>query len=205
MAAGKTNDVFISHAAADAAFALEAAQACRAAGLTAVASAELASLPTGKLGDIVWDALAESWALLVILSSREPTPTMFVEIGAAQAWNKPVFVILTDPLNIRLPAALAKSRLYPTGRLSDAVADIKASVQPLSDGDREALVELYAGDMPSVDQLALDPQQMGELAVRFHQTQGKAVPGERLLAELLRLRKLGKLVRRRSKRAKATA
>src|SRR4051794_26172343 len=107
----KACDVFISHSANDAALAVELAAACRANGLETLTDKDLAS--SGESSDALWDALAESRALLAVLSPWAPTPSMGVELGAARAWNKPIVAIATDPTVTRLPAALSETPLYP--------------------------------------------------------------------------------------------
>lgn len=189
--ASKTYDVFISHAAKDAALAMEAANACRGVGVEAVTNGEL--IGEADAGDALWEALAESSALLTILSPEGPTPWMGIEIGAARAWNKPIFAVVTDPASTRLPDVLTGIRLYTVGRLPDVVRAIRASVQELTEDDRASLVRLYAESNTSVDGLASSPRKLNELARMFERRRGKVVPGERLLSELLKLRKHGKL------------
>jgi hypothetical protein len=193
--ASKTYDVFISHSARDAALALEVANACRGAGIEAVTNGDL--LPGADASDALWEALAESRALLTIVSPSGPTPSMAIEIGAARAWNKPIYAVVTDPSSARLPAALSGIRLYTVGKIEDVIRAIESSVRQLTDEDRAILVNVYAELDTSADQLALDPRQLGDLMKRFERRTGKAVPGERLLSELLRLRKQGKLLRNR--------
>src|SRR5438270_9620567 len=82
----KTYDVFLSYAANDAPLAIELANACRASGLEAFIDREL--LPGGsKFSDALREALAESRAVLAVLSPSGLTPFMEIEIGAAQAWK----------------------------------------------------------------------------------------------------------------------
>jgi hypothetical protein len=205
--ATRTCDVFISHSANDAKLAVEIADACRANGLAAIAYAELSL--RADAGDILWEALAESKALLVILSRVGPTPSMAIELGAARAWNKPIFGIVTDPAFVQLPPALSGIELFTSGRIEDVIRAIKVGGQELSENDRTVLVKLYTKLGVSVDQLALEPRQLEELVKRFASRAAKAVPGERLLSELLRMRKQGKLPRsrpmRRSKLRKGPA
>src|SRR5690242_3344692 len=85
ISAKKTCDVFISHAAVDAPLAADIANACHANGLDATASGELAAGDDAY--DALWEALAESRAVLVVLPSTGATASMSVEIGAARAWN----------------------------------------------------------------------------------------------------------------------
>jgi hypothetical protein len=192
----KSYDVFISHSPTDAKLATEVASACRAGGLDAIAYAEL--LPGENASDAVWEAVAESRALLAILSPSGPTPSMAIELGAARAWNKPIFAVVTDPSLARLPPGLSGIRLYTFGRIEDVIRAIKSTAQDLSQDDRSLLRKLYTEIGVSVDQLALDPRHLEELVKRFNSATGKAAPGERLLSELLRMRKQGKLMKARS-------
>jgi hypothetical protein len=191
----KTYDVFVSHSADDARLAGEIANACRANGLNAITFAEL--LPGTNISDALWEALAESRALLAVFSRSGPTPSMAIELGAARAWNKPIFGIVADPTFTDLPPGLSGIPLYPSGRVEDVIRAIKLGGKELSEDDRSLLAKLYTEVGVSVDQLALDPRHLEELVTRFAASTGKAVPGERLLWELLRMRKQGKLVRGR--------
>ena len=123
---------------------------------------------------------------------------MAIELGAARAWNKPIFGVVTDPTLTELPPGLSGIHLYPSGRIEDAIRAIKVSGKELSEDDRSLLAKLYTAVGVSVDQLALDPRHLEELVKRFSAGTGKAVPGERLLSELLRMRKQGKLMKGRS-------
>lgn len=203
----KTYDVFISHSAEDAGLAGEIANACRANGLSALTFADL--LPGTNLSDALWEALAESRAVLAVLSRSGPTPSMAIELGAARAWNKPIFGIVADPTFTDLLPGLSGIPLYPAGRVEDVIRAIKLSGKELSEEDRSLLARLYTEVGVSVDQLALDPGQLEELVNGFRAGTGKAVPGERLLSELLRMRKQGKLMkgrpRERSKPHRGTA
>jgi hypothetical protein len=62
------------------------------------------------------------------------------------------------------------------------------------------LASIYSETKVSVDQLALDPRHLQTIVKRFVRATGKIVTGERLLSELLRMRKQGKLVIRGSAR-----
>jgi hypothetical protein len=192
--AARTYDVFISYSPKHAALALEVAGFCRDDGLEAFTDAEIRR--SEDWGDAIWEALAESRALLAIVSPEDPTPAMAIEIGAAKAWNKPIYAIVTDPSSNRLAPALAGIPLYTAGRLPDVINSIRASVEELSDDDRVYLGKLYSQMRVSVDQLALDPVNLDRLCRKFSETRGKVVAGDRLLSELFRLRKQNRLLRR---------
>jgi hypothetical protein len=194
--ANKTCDVFIAHAAEDAALAGDIANACRASGLEAITAAEI--LPAENVSDALWDALAESRALLAVLSRSGPTPSMAIELGAARAWNKPIFGVVADPTLTDLPPGLSGIHLYTSGRVEDVIRAIKRSSEELTEEDRSLLAQRYTEMGASVDQLALEPRLLQELVKRFTAGTGKAVPGERLLSELLRMRKQGRLPKGRT-------
>lgn len=189
----KTYDVFIAHTAKDAPLASEIANAFRASGLETFTESEIQA--GENWNDVLWEALAESKAILTIMSPSGPTAWMGIEIGAARAWNKPIYTIVTDPSFLRVPAGLAGTPLYTTGRLQDVIQDIKSSDEEFSDADRSSLINAYASMGVSVDQLALDPKRLDRLVRSFRKERGRMIGGERLLSELLRLRKHGKLHR----------
>jgi hypothetical protein len=198
-----TNDVFLSYAASETALARDVTEACNAAGLTTFDAARIP--PGASIGDAVWSALAESVALVAIVSPSGPNPAMSIELGAARAWNKPIHVIVSDPASTRLPDALVGSRLYTAGRLDDVITSIRSSLGQWSETDRSHLVTLYAQSANSVDQLAMQPGRLSELTDRFNHDRQKSFSSERLLSELMRLRKQGRLARSRPKpRAKAS-
>src|SRR5947209_7869480 len=175
----KTYDVLITHSANDSALATELAKTCRANGLEAITDSEL--LPGDEASEALWEALAESRALLAVLSPSGPTPSMAIEIGAAQAWNKPIFAIVTELSYTRLPPALSGIALYPPGRIDDVIQAVKLSGQQLSDEDRSVLAKVFAEIGVSVDQLALEPTHLQRLVKQFNTRTHKNVPGERLL------------------------
>ncbi len=187
----KPFDVFISYSSKDAAIALDVAAACRQSGLEAFT---VKDLPAGEdWGDAIWQALAESIAMLIILSPSGPNTWMTIEIGAASAWKKPVYALVTDPSSTRLVPGLTEVRLYTVGRLPDVIRSIQASLLQLTDEDRTVLTQVFSTMGLRSDQLALEPKQLETLAKKFARRRGKAVEGERLLSELFRLRKQGRL------------
>ena len=201
----KTSDVFISYAANDSALAEEIATYCRNAGLGPFTA--LDSLPPGAdWTDVVWESLAESRVLLLIISPAGLTPRMTMEIGAASAWNKPILAIVTDPAVARLPFVAPDVRYYTLGNIQDVIEAIQANAHQLSDGDRDILARLYGEAGVPADQLATDPAALLKIVRGFKRATGKSATGERLLSEILRLRKQGKLKRTtRSPRSRAAS
>ena len=121
--AKQSTDVFISCAAKDSRLAEEIADDCRRAGLEAFTGAELRQEDAATT-DSLREALAESRALLTIISSAVLTPWMTISIGAAGAWGKPVFAVVTDPLMPRLPFLTSEVRYYTPGNIEDVIRAI---------------------------------------------------------------------------------
>ena len=187
----KVYDVFVSHSLQDASFAARVSAACLASGLEPFTASELQTDEDRE--DQIRDALAESRALIAIISPSGLTASMMVEIGAAQAWNKLLFAIVTNPSSARLPSFISDMRLYPSERIDDAIEAIRRADKQLTEDDRALLAQSYLEVDVPVDQLALNPTQLNELVRKFNAGAGKQLSGERLLSELLRLRKQGKL------------
>lgn len=88
--ATRTFDVFVSHSSHDREFAAEILDKLRAEGLHPFHDA---SIPLGRnISDAIWDAIAECRAFIVLVSPDSTPDAMgMIELGAAEAWNKPIF------------------------------------------------------------------------------------------------------------------
>ncbi len=128
--ASKIYSVFISHAAADVGLATEVANALRANGLDAVTSTEL--LWGEDADDALQEAVAESRALVVILSPSGLAWTMALEVGAAWGWNKPIYGIVTDPASTRRPPGLSGVHLYTLSCPRATVPSLPVSTRQLA-------------------------------------------------------------------------
>lgn len=190
-----TCDVFLSFSQRDAALARQLADDLRANGLQTFADKDVP--PGEETSDAVWEALAESRALLAIVSPEGMTPSMGIEIGAARAWNKPIFAIITESAMNRVPTVLTGIKLYPPERAEEVVQAIKFTGGALSEAERSELARIYGEIGVPVDSL-LDPALLQRLCKRFEARTKRHLPGERLLSELLRMRKQGKLRSKRS-------
>lgn len=157
---------------------------------------DVSVMPSGNISDAIWDALAECRALIAIVSvDATPDAMGMVEIGAATAWNKPIYLILNGPASTRLPDALKSFQVYPRNRLDEVLQKIRIEFQPLTDLDREVLASTYKNLNVSADQLGQSPKSLRDLMTRFNLKVKKQLSSERLLSELLRLRKKGALPR----------
>jgi hypothetical protein len=187
----RSYDVFISHAVQDRALAEKLAAACRASGLDAVSVNDLG--PGGKLDEALWEALAESTAVLAVLSGGDMTPNMGIELGAALAWNKPIFGMVSEATRANVPAGFRQMKLYPVNRIDDVIQAVKAVDSTLTEEDREALIQRYWELGIPTDQYATNWSALSQLATKFTESTKKHVSPERLLSELLRLRKSKRL------------
>ena len=182
-----TYDVFISHRRQDKELVADIAGVLRSYDLQVFTDADIPL--TEKSEDAIWDAMAESQALVAVISEDEPSASMAFEMGAVRAWNKPVYGIVSNRSSTRLPAALHGLLVYPSSRIEEVAQEIKRSSQSLSNSDIDVLIAEYHHIGVSVDQLALRPQYLSELAKHFQKRTKRQVPGEHLLRIVLRLRK----------------
>jgi hypothetical protein len=194
-ASKKTCDVFISHSIADLALAKQVADSVEAAGLTAFrADAVLRSHQDDS--NAIWEALAESRAVIVIFSPRPVPDAMgLVEIGAAAAWAKPVFVLVNGPSVTELPSWLAGYPVFPMSRFEEAIRAVRSAFAPLDERDHAVLARVYSTLGVSADELSQSPRGLRDLTTQFNKASRKRVSGERLLSEILRMRKRGELPR----------
>ncbi len=192
--ARKTYDVFLSHSSTDRDLAEEIANRLKSAGLQPFHDVSL--MPAGDISTAIWDALAECRALIAIVSvDATPDAMGMVEIGAATAWNKPIYLVLNGPPSTRLPDALKSYYVYPRSRLDEVVQRIRTDFEPLTDDDREVLASAYKDLNVPADMLGQSAKSLRDLTMRFNRKANRQLSGERILSELLRLRKKGALPR----------
>ncbi|MBN2023727.1 MAG: toll/interleukin-1 receptor domain-containing protein [Pirellulales bacterium] len=194
-------DVFLSCSFAEAEPGAMVERALRNAGLS-VFNAATALTPGESIGDVLRRAMAESQVVVAVIDPRHVTSAnMGVELGAALAWNKPIYVVNTGPAGSRLPGYLqnlSDSSVYPVSRIDDLAHSVKQSEKSLSEEDRALLARLYAELGTPVDKLVMDPAAMEDLAQRFNARGGTHVPVRQLARELFFLRMKGLLRRRRA-------
>ena len=198
-----TFDVFVSHSSRDREFAADVADRLRAEGLQPFHDA---SVPIGdEISKAIWDALAECHAFIVLVSPDSAPDAMgMIELGAATAWNKPIFVLLNGPASTRVPDALGAYQVYPRNRIDEVLTQIRRNFEPITDDERQVLMETYSDLGVPADRLSQSPRELQQLVETFNKKADKQLSGTRLLSELLRMRKQAKLprlspVRRRTK------
>ena len=189
-----TFDVFVSHSSRDRAFAADVADRLKAEGLQPFHDA---SFVVGQeISKAIWDALAECHAFIVIVSPESGLDAMgMVELGAATAWNKPIFVLLNGPASTPVPEALVNYHVYPRNRIDEVLTQIRRSLEPITDEERQVLTEIYRDLSIPADRLSQSPRELQQLVETFNGKTNKQLSGNRLLSELLRMRKQAKLPR----------
>ena len=186
----KTYDVFLSYALSDRHTAEKIARVLREAGLDVF---DASGLELGAdVGDAIWRALGETEAFLAILPSDGAiSANNVLELGAATAWRKPIFVVSPGNGSVPIPSYLAKYEIYPTSRIIDVINAIRKGQKPLSRRERDILSDLYVEMRTPTDQLLRRPALLEELAVKYSLRAKSPMSGERLLHEMMRLRKKG--------------
>lgn len=197
--AAETFDVFLSHSLIGGDEAQRVAQALLDAGMNVFDSTSRAA--SGSPSEEIWNAMAASDAFVVVADPRvSPSANVQVELGAAMGWNKPIFVVRTDEEAANKPVPyLRKYPTYPEGRILDLISAIRTTAASLSNADRDALADAYVQLGVPVDRLIADPSSINDLSDRFQTRSTSRLTGERLLQELLRMRKAGVLPRLRKR------
>ena len=162
--------------------------------ITSPSSLSRQDLPPGcAVEDAIWEALAESYAVVAIIPEDAPASWMAFEAGAAKAWNKPVYGVAATATVPPAAATLQNVTILPASRVDEIAKLILESAEPISDGDRQRLGEAYSRIGVPVDQLPLQPQQLAKLVKLFNQHSGRQLSGEQIISLLLRFRKRGGL------------
>lgn len=151
--------------------------------------------PNQNLTAETWKALAESWAIVVLIKPGIMPPSVAVEIGAATAWHKPIYIITVEKDKNQLPLYLLNYRIFEISEIEEVIKRILKSLKPLNNSEREALVEAYQQLGLPTDQLLRHPPSIDLLYQMLSNKLHIELSNERIMQELLRLRKRGKLPR----------
>jgi hypothetical protein len=194
MIASQIHDIFLSHAASD-------------RGLSTLITTQLsdAGLSVFSLDDVIVGeaviqemrkALAECSAVVIVLTrSTLHSPSMPFEVGAAMALSKPVFVLYDGVSTEEIPKFMQELHVSSVADLPTVIETIQKSREPLTDNSVDVLRDVYVHHGVPTDMLMLDPSSLHDLAVEFNQQSGNSVSGQRLLQELIRMRKRSRLPR----------
>jgi hypothetical protein len=153
--------------------------------------------PSYNITEEMWQALAESWATVALIKPGIMPPSVAVEIGAASAWQKPIYILTEGEGEYHIPLYFSKFDVFKTSEIEKVIQLISKGLNPLSDEERMALVKAYSKLGVPTDKLFMEPSSIE----RLKDESGVKISGERIMQELLRLRKQGKLPKvRRIKR-----
>jgi hypothetical protein len=187
-----TYDVFISHAFSDRQLAAEVANILTSQGLCVFM--ESLALEAGRsFEDAIWEAMAESRAFVAIISSSASWGWIAFELGAAKAWNKPIYAVTADASLTGMPPGFNDLKVFTMSRIYEMTQLIAQSAEPLSQHDKNALLEAYVQVGVPLDQLASQPHQFGRLIQAFNRNSKRRLAGEQVMSLLLRSRKQGLL------------
>lgn len=188
-------NVFLSHASTDRATADVVGRKLEDGGLTIFDVAD--DLGAGPdVADAVREAIWESAALVVIASATYvESPSLLFEVGAAWGAHKPVFLLVGSEGSLALPAFLRKYRVLPLAQVDKLAQELTGLSRPLSDAQRQSLARVYREIGVPSDRLLTDSESASNLTRAFNASAWRNVSEERLLRELLRMRKRGELPR----------
>ncbi|MBL7184887.1 MAG: toll/interleukin-1 receptor domain-containing protein [Phycisphaerae bacterium] len=187
----KTYDIFLSYSSDLQSQAEVVAKKFADAGLAVFDLSELG--PAHNVVEETWQALAESWALVVIVKPGATPPSVAVEIGAASAWQKPIYILLEGEGEHHLPAYFSKYETFKSSEIGKVVELISKGLKPLNDKDRQALAKAYVELRIPTDRLLREPTSIERLKNTLWKESGLMISGERMMQELIRLRKRGRL------------
>lgn len=187
-------DVFLSYSLADSAVAAKVNQSFSAVGLRVFDPNRVSS--SQRIEEQVREAMAESFAIVVIVSPNSVrSANILIEIGAAMAWRKAVHFLLHNIDKSDVPFQLSAYRMTPITHLDEVVLEIRDGQKPISADGRDVLKRLYAEEGVSSDKLAQSVPDLERFTNRFNRKSNRKIAPERILQELLRLRKKGELPR----------
>lgn len=189
----KLYDVFLSYSSDLQRQAEIVAKEFTDAGLTAFSLSELG--PDHNVAEETWQALAVSYALVVIIKPNAIPPSVGVEIGAASAWQIPVYILVEADGEYNLPMPFSKYETFTSSEIGKVVDLILRDRKPLSDEDRQALTKAYVDLRIPTDRLLMEPGSIEQLRNILRKESGLRISGERMMQELIRLRKRGRLPR----------
>jgi hypothetical protein len=186
----EATDVFISCSPSETAWAAEVQRRFQEGGLKVFTNY---GADGNDLDGLIWDALVESAAVIALVRSpRGMSNVLSFEIGAAMIWQKPVYVLYEGDRPTGLPKYAERFGMFPAWEV-EKVVRIVAGERGFSDDEHRALVQAYLAVGAPVDGLLEDSGKVEQLERNFRSTMKSAASGERLLREILRLRKQGKL------------
>jgi hypothetical protein len=189
-------DVFLSASQLDRGIADVVRRAFEARGLTVFTPADCSDSTGLIFADTIHSAMADCRAFVVILSRASMNSAWTgVELGAALAWGKSIHVLLEGILPEEVTPVFAQHPLHPMARLRVVVEQVERSITRLTPDQAQTLRDLYLDMGVTTDRLSSDPTALNRLSRRFNRAAATNYSPERILQELIRLRKSGRLPR----------
>jgi hypothetical protein len=192
----RTHDVFLSYSADLASQAKVVKKKFDDSGLIVFAPSEIE--PGYNIADEIWQALAESWAFVVIIKPGTPSMGVGMEIGAASAWQKPVYILKIG--EGELSRMISHYPVFEASEIGKLIQLISKHRKPLTEQERQALVDAYCSLGIPTDKLLMQPAHIDRLNKMLWRKSHLRLSGERIMQELLRLRKGGKLPKVRARK-----
>lgn len=193
----KTYDVFLSYSSDLRGEAKVVSKKFAEAGVAVFDTLDIG--PAYNIAEEMWQALAESWALVVLIKPGNIPPSVAVEIGAASAWQKPIYIVTTAEGEYQLPTYISQYEIVKSSEISNLIELISKGRKPLTDKDRDVLKEAYFKLQIPTDQLLREPRHIRKLQQMLRSEYSLTISNERIMQELLRLRKSGRLLRLRKR------
>lgn len=194
----KTHDIFLSYPAELKKEAGTVTEKFEKAGLAVFAMPE--TTPGQDILQEMWQALAESWAVVALLKSKTISPAVAIEIGAAAAWQKPIYILTERKVRQDVAVDISMYEVFSISQIDEVVDLISRSLSPLNENQKDALKRAYQELGLPTDQLLMEPASIDRLNKMILKQSKLKLSGERIMQELLRLRKKGKLPRVRRTR-----
>jgi hypothetical protein len=185
-------DVFLTGAADAIEQATRVEAAMLQAGLAVFSALRLP--PSGEIWDQLREELAASLSVVVLLGDRPGlSPNLAIEVGAALAWKKPTYAIVNESALRDSGALPSDMRVFSRKQVDRVISEILHLSQPLTPEQHRVLAEAYSQVNVSTDQLPRSPAALSKVTDRFNRETGSRWSGERVLREVLVMRKSGRL------------
>ncbi|QDV38104.1 toll/interleukin-1 receptor domain-containing protein [Tautonia plasticadhaerens] len=187
-----TYDVFLSASTLDVGVAEVVRRSFESRGLTVFSALEMKA--GVRFEDVIRSAMAEARIFVAILTRASMSSANFaVEFGAALAWGKFIYLLNAGISPRDMPAWLSHYRLAPISELDQVIDAILGAIEPLSEEQAVVLGEAYGAVGVASEQLSSRPSSLDQLTQRFNRRAGTSFSPERILQEVIRLRKRGDL------------
>ena len=191
----RPSDVFLSSAPVDEATTSSVRRELEKAGL--IVFADEGEQPDEPLSDAARIGIQESTAFVAVITPTHlRSDRLMLEVGAAWVWATPIYLLLSEVRTDELPTYLGNYPSFPlrTG-VARVVEEVRRQAKPLTEEHRQILTAVYQEVGVPVDRLISEPVANADLTIRFTSQSGQRLEPTRLVRELLRLRKVGKLPR----------